>query len=649
MASRTAPGATLATELGTMARAMRRRAAAGRLGRPAGGPSLVLSARPVAMGAIMLAVFLTGSVILDYNPLSPLTQFGLKAIAAALTTAVAAFWIRGPNRTLAADVTAGAAGSFAALVVAAGLHGTPFPAGGLGLGAALRTPAVVRFAADWRNADFTYEGLPAFYPPLLPWVTGRAAAVLDLAPYHALKLASIAAAFFVPLVTYLLWRRLVTPAVAALISLATLAVPNFIQSDSWLALFVIVPWWLEAVYGIRRDGCRARPVFVQGLIGALIFCLYYYFYFILTLGLLLAFVLDRLHPPAEARIWLRRMAVLGVAALLSSVYWLPLLVSIAEAPHPASLQNFWFNKAHLRFPLNFLQPSVPGVVMLVGLVHTVWTAARDRLSAGLALLVSAGYTWYVAGFVLAAVGAPVLVFRAEPFLDLVLIASGIRALAAAARHASARWPQPDVFRVAAAASIAVSLFVAHGYITELMTAPYLAAAHNEALPEGGTPRYATRRAVKVPANLIIETIRELYTGEGEPVVLSTRPDVVRLSTMPAFNQGRAIYAHPAGEFRARLAFMRELAAAQDAEQFTFLADHNRFDPIDAVVLRPGRTYLRYTLYDVRYPRANVRDVIKFDRSLFDDSLWKVRELTSGQQAREGSGGDRTRIFVAVRR
>lgn len=600
--------------------------------------NLLVGVRPLAVGGLLAAVFLAGSTFLNYDPFSPLTRVGLKAVAVILAVAVAALWLLNPTwRLRAADVTAGAAGAFTALVLATALHGTPFPPGGLGRAAAFRTPAVARFTADWRNADFTYEGLPSFYPPLMTWVTGRAAAVLDLAPYHALKIASIAVAFLVPIMAYVLWRRVVAPPAAALISVAAVALPNVFQPDAWMALFVIVPWWLDAVYGIRRDGCRARPVLVQGLIGAPIFCLYYYYFFILGIGLLLAHLLDRLHPPQDARPWARRFGVLGVAAGVSSVFWLPLLVSMVRAAEPASLQNFWFTPDHVRFPLNFLEPSVLGAIMLAGFAHSVWSATRDRVSAGLALLIAAGYAWYLVGFVLAAVGSPVLVFRTEPFLNLVLVAGGVRAVVVAVRHACGRWPRPDVIRLTAVAAVAVTVFVAHSHIEALLTDRDLLSAHDQVLPNGRMPVSATHQApMKAPTKKVIQTIRDLYTGVGEPVVLSTRRDILQTSTLYGFNQWRAIYAHPAGEFPARLDFTRKLAAASGPAQFAAMAQQNRFDTLDAFVLRPRPgDLLLYVVTDDNYPHMNAPARVMFNRSLFDEAHWRTVQLKE--------------TFIAVRR
>jgi len=89
---------------------------------------------------------------------------------------------------------------------------------------------------------------------------------------------------------------------------------------------------------------------------------------------------------------------LATAASLSAVYWLPLLVSIGEAQQPASLQNLYFKREHAELAVDIFDGSAVGFLMLAGLVHLIWTACRDRVSGGLLLLLSAGYSWYVLGF-----------------------------------------------------------------------------------------------------------------------------------------------------------------------------------------------------------------------------------------------------------
>jgi len=590
--------------------------------------------RPVVLAAGAFAIVCAATVLADYDPRSPLMPVGSKAVLAVLVAAVTSTWLaRGRLRTWAPDLTVALCAAFTGSILAGVLHGSDYPVGGLSSDIGLRVAAAARFSETWHLVDFSYRGLPAFYPPLMPWAVGRAAALFDLPSYSTLKYASIVMAFAVPLLSYLQWRRLVSPALAALIAVgAPLAVPNFlIQPESWVALFVIVPWWLDAVYGIRRDGVRELPIWANGLIGAGLFCLYYYFFFVLAVALLFVPVLDRLHPPADRRLW-RRLGVLAIAAALSAVYWLPLLVSVAQAPQPTSLQNFYFDvkthPEHDDVAVDVFDGSLVGFIMLAGLAHLAWTVRRQRLSAGLLLLVAAGYVWYVLGFGLTAAGKPVLVFRTERFVELVLVIAGIRAGAALVQWASARWRPGDVTRLAAVLAAAVVFLLGQSYVDASVNDGFVRQSHDTARPNGGLQPYASSsaKAPAVPPARVLELERAAYAGDGRPVVLASASDFHRISPMYVFNEWQGIYAHPAGEFLARLTFTRQLARERDPSRFAALARGNRFDPIDVFALKSASdNQLVYAVSTVDFPHGSRRVRVLFTRDQFDRARWKTVE------------------------
>ncbi|MDQ3302823.1 MAG: arabinofuranosyltransferase [Actinomycetota bacterium] len=595
--------------------------------------ALALRPAVLAVGAFAVAYPLT--VFADYNPRSPLLPVAIKAVLAVLVVAVTPMWLaRGRLRTWAPDITVALGAAFTGAILAAALHGSVYPAWGWDV--KFRVQAVARFSETWDLVDVSYRGLPAFYPPLMPWLVGRAAALFELAPYSAWKHASIVMTFTVPLLSYLLWRRIIGPAVAALVSVgapltisvgATLAL--FYKPDAWLVLFVVIPWWLDAVYGLRRPEVRALPLRTHGLIGAALFCTYYYFFFILALALALLPVLDRLHPPANPRPWRRRLALLGIAAGLSAVYWLPLLMSILEAREPASLQNLWFTKEHTELAVNVFDGSVVGFLMLGGLVHLAWTFRRQRLSAGLLLLLAGGYAWYVLGFFLAAAGRPVLAFKAAEFVEPILVIAGIRAASALVGEATARSSRSDVERVAAVVGVALAFVLGQAYVDDQVADSHIGASHAETRPDGVRQPYApaTVKADDVPAARMIELVWAMHEDEDPPVVLSSRSDFLRISPLYTFNPWHAIYAHPAGEFLARLSFTRRLARERNSQRFAALARTNRFDSIDVFVLKSlARGRLLYEVDSMDFPRPRRKVRIAFSRDQFDSATWQTIQV-----------------------
>jgi galactan 5-O-arabinofuranosyltransferase len=598
--------------------------------------------RPLVASSILLVIALTVATKLEYDPRGPLVLVALQVLLAVVVGVIALMWLGSASlRRWAADFTVAVCAVLSAAVLAVALHGSTYMVGGLGIAAANRTPAVARYIDSWRLADYSYRDLPAFYPPLMPWVTGRLAAAFDAPPYLALKVAGIVMLFLAPVVAYVMWRSLLPTAESALVTLALVALisvtPSMLQQpDSLLALAAVVPWWLNAICGLGPEPTGRATAVLEGFIGGLIFCLYYYYFLPLALALLLMPLIDRWHPPPNARPNRRRGFVIGVAAAVSSIYWLPLMVSIAAAEEPVSLQNRWFTAEHATLHVDLFDASPVGLLMLAGLAHALFTTRRDRVSAGLAILAAAGFAWYLLALTLAVIGMPVLAFRTEPFIELVLIIAGVRALTVWAGMAMDRWKtsesgsrRADGARTIAVLGAVLAFVVGQSFIHTTLTYIYVAQSHDTPRPDGRLQPYAGPEARRpaVSINRLERSVRNLHGSEDEqPVVLSTSSGVLKISGMYAFNQWHAIYAHPAGEFYARVRLLRTLADQQDPRRFAAIARDNDFDAIDVVVLKGRDQRLTYEAVDVDYPDSDAPIRVTFERRQFSDLYWRVRQV-----------------------
>ena len=124
------------------------------------------------------------------------------------------------------------------------LSGAPFPPNGFLGDSAYRMAEVVRMAETWTFPDLAYEHLHAFNPPLVPWLTARAAGLLDLAPNEAVKLLTVATAGVVVVAGGLAWRLVTDRGTAVVLGLAPLVWSEWYNSAAWLATVLVVPWWL---------------------------------------------------------------------------------------------------------------------------------------------------------------------------------------------------------------------------------------------------------------------------------------------------------------------------------------------------------------------------------------------------------------------
>lgn len=607
---------------------------------PARGPSRVIrvavAIRPllfaVAAGILVMAIVVLGTAA-HMNPFSPRTQYGLRVapIVVAVIAVAAGWWARRRGHIWDADLLPALFGGLTALTLATALHGTPFGIDGLNGDQTYRTENVTRFADSWWGGDYTYRGLPAYYAPLYFWTLGRTAALAHVAPWHMLKLGVIAVAFVAPLVSYLMWRPIVAPRTAALISVATvpLVTTALIEPYDWIALLVFLPWWLQVGHGLgRSDRPRSRMV-VLGLIGSLLFCLYYYYFYLIPIALLLHIVVAKRRGEFSWRELRRTFAILGIAALGSAPFWAPLGWSFLTAPAFESLNNRWMTVNSGLLALPMLEPSVLGALCMTGLVFLVVTA-RERLSRSLLLVLISTYVWHAVGFLFTVVGEPLMSFRMRDLVEPILLSAAALALVRLVRLAAAaapnwRLPTGTTARLVAAAGILLAIFVGDQYVGGVLGKPFIQAAHNQPLPGGKLPPFHDPSAkTQAPgAASLAAIIDSEYTGGGHPVVLTDRTDLMAYYPYFGFLQWNANYSHPTAQYRDRLAFLADLARSGTSAEFAQRSGANPYDRIDAIVLSVKKDSLVFKTADDAFPFGTKTREVDTPKSLVASEYFRV--------------------------
>ncbi|MEN3609529.1 arabinofuranosyltransferase [Plantactinospora sp. ZYX-F-223] len=576
-----------------------------------------------AVGILVLATEALAQAA-NFNPYSGRVQYGMRAapIVVAVLAAGSVWWARRRGQSWDSDLLPALFGGLGALTVVVGLHGTPYDLYALDGDQMFRTEAVTRFADSWWGADYTYRGLPAYYAPAYFWVLGRAADLAGLPPWWMLKYGSIAVSFLTPLVSYLLWRRVVTARVAALISATPLIVPNLTETYAWLVLVALVPWWLQIGPGLTRPGLRRWSPLLLGAIGAVLFTVYYYFFFVLPIVLLLQLAWSRWQGRVNWREVGRPMGILGIAALGSSPYWAPLAWNFLTAPHFESLNNRWITLNSGKLALPMLEPSVLGVLCLVGLVFLVVTA-REALSRALLTVLLALYAWHVIGFLFLVAGTPLMSFRMRELVPTVLLAAAALAAVRAVRYAAGRFSAEHVWRVAATLGVLLAIFAGDRFVNLVLAD--IGNAHNRALPNGELPPFhePDAKAWGTPPAKLSAFIDGRYRGTGHPVVLTGHSDLMALNPYYGFVQWNANYSHPTAQFNRRITFLTELARSGTPAEFAGRLRDNPYDRIDVVVLHVVEDRLVFRFHADDFPFGTARQEISFPRRLVTPEHFEV--------------------------
>jgi galactan 5-O-arabinofuranosyltransferase len=512
----------------------------------------------------------------------------------------------------------------------AALHGTRWSFNALYSDAGFRTEAATRFADSPALADYGYRGLPSYYPPVLPWVEGRLAALLGIPAWTAMKPVTLVVALLVPVLAYVLWRRLLPDlTAAAVVALTSLTTADLVKPDEWLVLALVLPWWLELVRDLRHPGVRRLPAWGHGLIlGALL--LVHSFYFVpLALATLVGVVLDAVAGrPMPLRPG-RAVAVAAVGLLCASPYWVPLAVLRLQGAPADNLQRRWSPGGFEIPPL----PLSPDAVGLLGLCCVAWLVHRRGTAWARALTVALGtsYAFFVGGQLLQPYGVAVLPEKADELIKALLVVGGALAvrdlMAAAVRRRGTRATVLVTVLALLAGVPAVVQYAAHSVAGRQARTALHMRYPDGSFPAGGPPvNPATTRhpwgvsplADEPSTRRVVEAWTSLdgRAPDGRTVLLTARADLLATTPVHPFTAWKSIYSHPEGQFLARLQLLRRVSRCGSARCAWLLLRDNRFDRVDGAVLTRASGGLRLALTTDTFPDAWQVTPVVFPARLF---------------------------------
>jgi galactan 5-O-arabinofuranosyltransferase len=585
----------------------------------------------IALAAAAVTTVLVHAVIAagDFDARSPVARglgpvWAAAMITIALTAQIVQRRVTDAGRSrLAVALLAGAAIGLVMAPLMAGLHGTNQPPNTiLGGDKEFHTEYVTRFSSTWHLQDFTFRGLHAFYPPAWFWVAGRAAHVLDITPWHVMKPFTILTIGAALLLAYVLWRMVLSPAGAlsaaigsSLVLAAQTEAPSLV-TQGWYSVhscFVAVTgaaWVAAALTTVRVGGARGRLLFLA-LVGTAL-ALSYYLLFILLVVVLVALAAA---PRAGRREALLRVAALcGAVAVLSAVFWVPLVGAVLNGN---ASQGHFVRSDFLHVFVGIGGPAALSVLAIVsiGLLALTFSSAASQAVAG----VLAGTVLYQ----LASVTSLVVTHnQLQPHRAVTMLWATFGAAVPVAFDGLQRrggvgelLPQP-VRRAAAATTLAVAgaaiflLGAAQG--ADLAGGVYSRRAHEQ--PSLGQTaamsRFIKDTTGKQPQQLTVLT--------GTHPILITEPYY-------GFLPLRARYAHPEARLSERFAVLRAAAGCPDANCTTRKLTQSRFGPIDALILARIPGGYRVTGQVDAFPKPrNV--MVRFRRQSFAPAAWTWRDF-----------------------
>jgi hypothetical protein len=460
-----------------------------------------------------------------------------------------------------------------------------------------------RYASTWHSSDGIVPSVPSNYPPLFPWLVGRASALVHVPAWRLLGPAEAIALSFAVVAGYLLWRRLLPGPLALAVTLPVLlcySLPE--KAYEILALVVFVPWAVATFGEPPRGRLHWLPA---GLIGGLSILLYWAFLVFGALGVLALAVLTWRASPERARYARHVVLTVVVALVVASWYLIPYLGW--GLLHGSSQVEYQYQGGGIQdSPLLFLSPTPLGVLELIGVIGLIWWRGRVWWGKPLLLLTAGIYAYWLLGlasFVLA--NRHLLLQDTPPLTGLVLAAAGVLTIAHAAPGIVRRLSIRTV--PAGLPALGLCLLVIWTAVTAWQawmpggpastTGLYqpavsperndTTAAFTTALPGGSySPAApASLRNPSFPTDLIRKDVASVLGASAAPVTLSASEQLFAYVNWPGYI---AVTWGAAGidtDWPARYAALRELSRVTDPAAFAAASARTAFGPVDVFILQ----------------------------------------------------------------
>jgi len=543
--------------------------------------------------------------------LGPADPFRLRVAMIPVVVLVAGVAVAGVvSRRLPADLASGiGAGLFAgwvAFTLRVALHGTPYGFGGLVSDAGRLAGMANTYSHTWSSADGIVPSVPSNYPPLFPWLVGRASALINVPAWRLVGPAEAITLSFAMVAGYILWRRLLPGPLALAVTLPVL-LGFSLASKAYeiLALAVFVPWAIATFGDPPRGRLHWLPA---GLIGGLTILLYWLFIVFGALGILALAVLTWRASQDRAR-YVRHVALtIVVSVVVASWYLVPYLGW--GLLHGSSQVEFQYLGGGIQdSPLLFLAATPLGVLQLIGVIGVLWFRGRVWWGKPMLALITGTYAYWLLGLAAFIVANHHLLLQDTPrLIGPMLAAAGVLTIAEAA-PGIVRWlsirtlPGGLPTLSLCLLSIFVAITVWQGWmpggpasVTGLYQ-PAVTSAKNEttlaftqALPDG---RYSPAAPVGIrqpwfPTDPIKKDVASVLGKGAAPVTLSASEQLFPFVNWPGYIAVTRTAAGIDTNWPDRYTALRQLSQVTGPAAFATAAAHTAFGPIDVfILLRTG--------------------------------------------------------------
>lgn len=599
------------------------------------------------VSAVAIFTWLVATPVLLYletrfNDLDPFTVRGAfipLAVGAALLTVCGAFAFTRLSGLRLVAVGAGLFAAWVAFALRTALNLTPFGFSGLNADMGRMTAAVARYTTTPWPSDTFIQGLPSEYPPLYPWLLGRAALILDVPAWRMLGAAEVLLTSAAVLAAFLLWQRIVPTGAALAISASGLLVfgdPR--KAFAVITLLVFLPWLMAT---FTETGKGRLHWFPAGVIGGLIMLTYNGWFPFGVVGVF-AILITAWRRSTDRGAYVRHVLGVGLVTIVMSLPYLVPYLSAVLTRGGQGLGDLYqsFEITENGFP--FLDPTVLGVLQLVGLAGLVWYRARPWVWPMLWLVLGSYVFWLVMGLRYLFTGHTTLIHYVPRLTGITLAAAGVLTLVTVVPVLIRRVGVVPPTRVGAAAMVVAILWVGTSYWADWRPVPKIGdsesdrtfgvlatMAHIEPLPDcssrklPGGVRLDNYRPGCVPAMRIEAAVKRVRGSEARPVTLASDERLFAYLPYYGYMGTDRTSSSSLSRWDDRYAEVLRLTTVTDADKFARESAATQFGPIDMFML---------------YKQPDVWQIVgaQFKPEVFDPEHWAITHVSD-------------QLVVAVRR
>lgn len=266
-----------------------------------------------------IAMLLPGRLGLDpfslRGAMLPLAVGGLLILAAGAVAYLRPHW--------AAPVGAGLFSAWVAFTIRALQNGTKYGFYGMTDDHGRLAAMATRYSVTIWPSDGIVAGVPTEYPPLFPWLVGRASAATGVPAWQLLPKAEMVVTSLAVLVGFLLWSRVLrSPGLALAVSVAGFALFHRPwKSYEVLGLAITVPWVILVFSRAERGRLHWVPA---GLLGGLLLLDYQGYLMYAAPGIIALAVATLRGEPDRRAYVLYVVRTLALSAVAASPFLIPM-------------------------------------------------------------------------------------------------------------------------------------------------------------------------------------------------------------------------------------------------------------------------------------------------------------------------------------